>query len=198
MRQTLAAGHQVVALARDPGRVEMPDDGPGRRLSVVRGDVLDEDSIAAAMTGCDAVVSAIGVRSPGRTTLYSDGMRAIVHAMQRTGVRRLLAITASPLSDGRDDTRLSRRLFMPFARLAFGSLYADMAVMEDEMRRSGLDWTIVRPPRLTNGKPRGRYRMARGGRVRGGLTISRTDLAAAMLHLLDDPTASGVAVDVAY
>jgi putative NADH-flavin reductase len=78
------------------------------------------------------------------------------------------------------------------------AIYADMARMEDEMRRSNLDWTIVRPPRLTNGAERGRYRVVLSRRVRGGYTISRADLATALLEFLDDATTIHAAVGIAY
>jgi putative NADH-flavin reductase len=70
--------------------------------------------------------------------------------------------------------------------------------MEDEMRQSGLDWTIVRPPRLTDKPPTGRYRTALNRNVRGGYTISRADLAAAILKLLDDPASIRAAIGIGY
>src|SRR5947208_16944881 len=70
MQQALAAGHAVVALARDPARIDVPKDLRDQWLSVVRGDVLDPSSLAPAMAGQDAVISSIGVTSRGPTTLY--------------------------------------------------------------------------------------------------------------------------------
>src|SRR2546423_8818607 len=61
MQQALAAGHTVVALARDPARIDVPPDVPAQRLSVVRGDVLDPSSLAPAMADRDAVISTLGV-----------------------------------------------------------------------------------------------------------------------------------------
>jgi putative NADH-flavin reductase len=73
-----------------------------------------------------------------------------------------------------------------------------MAAMEDEIRQSGLDWTIVCPPRLTDKPPTGRYRTAINRSVRGGYTISRSDLAAAILKLLDDPTSVRATIGIGY
>ena len=198
MQQALAAGHAVVALARDPARIDVPKDLRDQWLSVVRGDVLDPSSLAPAMADRDAVISTLGVTGRAPTTLYSEGMRNIIQAMRTTGVRRLVAVSAAPLSGDDGDTLPSRLLLTPLLWALLRPVYADMARMEDEIRQSGLDWTIMRPPRLTDKPPTGRYRTALNRRVRGGYTISRADLAAAILTLLDDPTASHAAIGIGY
>jgi putative NADH-flavin reductase len=195
MRQALAAGHTVTALARDPARIDIADE----RLRVVRGDVMDPATLAPAMTGCDAVVSSLGVTSAYRapTTLYSEGMRNIIGAMRAAGVMRLVAVTAAPLGPDEDDTlpmRLMNRVMWAFIK----EVYSDMARMEGVIRTSGLDWTILRPPRLT-GKPQtGHYRTAINHGVRGGYSIGRADLAGAILTLLDDPAAMHAAIGISY
>ena len=198
MQQALAAGHSVVALTRDPARIDVPHDVPDQRLSVVRGDVLDPASLAPAMVGQDAVISSFGVTSRRPTTLYSDGMRNIIQAMRATGARRLVAVSAWPLSGDDGDTLPSRLLLKPLLWALLRPVYADMATMEDEIRQSGLDWTIVRPPRLTDKPPTGRYRTAFNRSVRRGYTISRADLADAIVKLLDDPRAIHAAVGIGY
>ena len=198
MQQALAAGQAVVALARDPARIDIPNDVPAQQLSVVRGDVLDPSSLVPAMADCDAVISTLGVTSRAPTTLYSEGLRNIIQAMRAAGVRRLVAVSAAPLSSDDGDTLPSRLLLKPLLWALFRPVYADMATMEDEIRQSGLDWTIVRPPRLTDKPPSGRYRTALNRSVRGGYTISRADLAAAILKLLDDPTSIRTAIGIGY
>ena len=194
MQQALAAGHTVTALARDPARLDVQHD----RLSVVRGDVLDPATLAPAMAGQEAVISSIGVTSRGPTTLYSDGMRHIIQAMHATGVKRLVAVSAWPLSSDDGDTLPARLLLKPLIWGLLRPVYADMARMEDEIRTSGLDWTIVRPPRLTDKPATGRYRIALNRSVRRGYLIARADLAGAILTLLDDPTAIRAAIGIGY
>jgi putative NADH-flavin reductase len=194
-QQGLAAGHTVTALVRDPARLEIRHE----RLRVVRGDVLDPATLSPAIAGCDAVLSSLGATSAYRkpTTLYSQGMRNIIQAMHAAGVTRLIAVTAAPLGQDRDDTLLSRA--MNRAMWAFiGEVYADMARMEEVLRTSDLAWTIVRPPRLTNKPATGHYRTAINRGVRGGYSIARADLAGALLRLLDDPAAMRATVGIAY
>jgi putative NADH-flavin reductase len=195
MRQALAAGHSVTALARDPARIDIKHE----RLRVVRGDVLDPATLGQAVAGCDVVVSTLGVTSAYRapTTLYSEGMRNVIKAMRDAGVRRLIAVTAAPLSNDKDDTLPSRvlnKMMWTFIK----EVYSDMARMEDVIRSSGLDWTIVRPPRLTEKPPTGHYRTAVNRSVRGGFTIARADLAGAILKMLDDPESVHAAIGIAY
>jgi putative NADH-flavin reductase len=195
LQQGLAAGHTVTALARDAARIEPEHE----LLRVVRGDVLDSATVAPAIAGCDAVVSCLGVTSAYRapTTLYSEGVRNIMQAMRGAGVQRLLVVSAVPVGRGEDDT-LFNRVRTRLLWALFKELYADMARMEEVVRASDLDWTIVRPPRLTNKPATGRYRTAFNRGVRGGSSIGRADLAGALLRLLDDPGSSHATIGIAY
>jgi len=75
--------------------------------------------------------------------------------------------------------------------------YADLARMEDVIRDSGLDWTVVRPPRLTDKPVTGAYRMAYGQNLRGGFFISRADVAHHMLRVLEQPETIGQIIGIA-
>jgi uncharacterized protein YbjT (DUF2867 family) len=78
----------------------------------------------------------------------------------------------------------------------FRAHYADLARMEDVVRASGLDWTVSRPPKLTDKPLTGRYRTAIDRNVRGGFSISRADVAHHMLACLDLPETVGHVVGV--
>lgn len=122
--------------------------------------------------------------------------------------RRLVAISASPvatqLSPGRPHMRgrgpgdgfLVAHVLGPFAKAVFHDPYADLAEMEDVLRGSGLDWTVLRPPRLT-ARPLDRYRTARGRNVRSGFSASRADVADLMLRVLQEPATVGQPVGIA-
>jgi putative NADH-flavin reductase len=195
VQQALAAGHDVTAVARNPAGLHLRHD----HLRVLRGDVLDPASVEEAVRGQDAVVSCIGGSTGQKTvTLYSIGTSNMLHAMQTDGVRRFMCISANPLVVGNGDALLDRLVLKPIVRAIFKASYADLARMEEEVRRSGLDWTIMRPPRLTDRPPSGRYRIALDRNLPRGRFIARADLAGAMLRLLDDPKSVHTAVTVAY
>lgn len=86
----------------------------------------------------------------------------------------------------------------PLVRAIFKGVYKDLAEMEAEVRSSGIDWTIFRPPRLTDRPRTGRYRLGYDQNVVGSSTISRADLADAMLGRLGDPAAIRRTVGIGY
>ena len=80
-----------------------------------------------------------------------------------------------------------QHLGTPIFRTVLRGRYRDLALMEDVLRASDLDWTIFRPPRLTNGRLTGRYRTAVGRNLKGGVFVSRADVAQAMLAAIVQP-----------
>jgi len=189
--QALAAGHTVTAVARNPAAITTQHE----RLTVVQGDVLEPHTLAQPIAGQDAVVSALGVRSRTLTTVYSEGVANIMRAMQAAGVRRLLCVSATGLEPG---PLLQRWLAKPILWRLFKNMYTDLVRMEDEVKRSDFEWTVVRPPRLTDGPRTGRYHMAVNQHLTRGALISRADVADYMLTHLDDPAAYRAQVEIAY
>ena len=183
VQQALAAGHEIVAVVRDPARLAIP---ASQRLRVVTADVLDPAAISPAVDGADAVISAVGPGT-GASTLRQDSTRSIIAAMEKTGTRRLLMVSGSVVTDEGESPFL-RYLLKPLVRRTFlRHACADMRHAEDEVHNSDLDWTIVRPPALSNKPARGTYRTATDRNLPRGFSIPRADLAAYMLTLLDDP-----------
>jgi putative NADH-flavin reductase len=182
--QALAAGHQVTAVVRDAARFTVP---ANPRLRVVTADIMDPASISPAVEGADAVISAIGPRGTGPTTVIQDSVRSIIAAMEKTGTRRFVQVSGSVVAD-EGESPYMRYLVKPVARRTFlRHVCADMRAGEEEIRRSGLDWTILRPPALTAKAATGTYRTAIDRNLPHGFQVSRADLAACMLAVLDDP-----------
>jgi putative NADH-flavin reductase len=206
LEQAVAAGHQVTAVVRNPGKLSVSGD-----VRVVAADLADADPavLEAAVDGADAVLSGLGPRSNAEAGIASRGTRAIVQAMQATGVRRVVVVSAAPIgtvpSPGRPkpprhdpgDGFLMRHLLNPLAKAMFREHYADLALMEDVLRDSGLDWTVIRPPRLTDKPLTGRYRTAYGRNLRRGVFVSRADVAQLMLRVLDQPETVKQAIGIA-
>jgi uncharacterized protein YbjT (DUF2867 family) len=195
VRQALEAGHDVTAVVRDPTRLDVRH----RALDVVTiRDLTDSDALRPVLESRDAAISGVGPRSRKDGPVASTTTRGILRALQETGVRRLVAVSAVPVGPVPEgEGFLNRRILLPLVGALLRDLYADLAVMEDEIRRSNTDWTIVRPPKLTNAPMRGTYRTAIGGNVARGHAISRADVAHAMLAALEDPAKVGQAVGVA-
>ena len=194
VRQGLAAGHEVTVVVRDPARMAGQR---SPRLRVVVGDVMDAASITPDVAGADAVLSAIGPRGTGPTTVSQDSARAVSTAMQEAGARRLLTVSGSIVTDDGLDF-LMKRVVFPLVRLRLRYVCEDMRKAEALVRASGLDWTIMRPPTLTDKPPRGRYRTAVDRNLPRGTTLSRADLGALMIELIDDPGSLHHAICAAY
>lgn len=195
VRQALDAGHSVTAVVRDPAR--LPVSHPA--LEVVTADVTEPEALHPALAGRDAAISALGASSRKHVGIASAGTRGILHAMEACGVRRFAAVSAVPVGPAPDgEGFLLRRVLTPLLRTLLREVYADLAAMEQEVRRSAVEWTVVRPPRLLDKPLTGNYRRVVGGNVPRGHSISRADLAHAMLAVLDDAATFKQAAGVAY
>lgn len=214
LKLALAEGHRVTAVARDPaaladlaaghagdhGPAGLADSAAGRPgLTVHAGDVLDPASLAGAFDGAEAVLSALGPREPaGETTVFSTGGRHILHGMRAAGITRLVLLTAMPVAPRQQRSALERLIADLVLYRFFGGAYRDMARLEQLLRaEQDLAWTVLRPPRLLNRPATGRYRSAVESRPPGGWSITRADLARAMLDALADPATVRAAVNVA-
>jgi putative NADH-flavin reductase len=204
LERARACGHAVTAVARDV--TALPAGVPAVRVDLADP---DPDALSGAVTCADAVLSALGARGRADAGIAERGTRAIVAAMQARGVTRLICVSAAPVStvasperphpprrDPGDDL-LGRWVLTPVVRRIFRDSYADLARMEDVLRASGLDWTVVRPPRLTDGPATGRYATALDRSVRGGRSVARADVADLLVTLAARPDTAGRTVGIA-
>ncbi|GIG89463.1 NAD(P)-dependent oxidoreductase [Plantactinospora endophytica] len=207
LRQAVAAGHDVTAVVRNPASLADEPDG----VRVVAADLATPDPavLADAVDKADAVLSGLGPRSMAESGVASRGTREIVTAMRARGVRRIVVVSAAPISTvaapGRPkpppdpgEGPVMRYLASPLLKAVLRKPYVDLAVMEELLRDGGdLDWTVVRPPRLTDKPLTGTYRTAYGRSVRGGTVVPRADVAHCMLSVLQQPETIRQAVAVA-
>jgi putative NADH-flavin reductase len=192
--QALGRGYQVTAVVRDAARFPHR---PGVTVAEVP-DLTGVDALLPAVDGRDAVLSGIGPKSRKDTAVASSTGLSIIHALELAGVRRFVWVSAAPVGPvPEDDSVLNRRLVFPLIGRMLHGIYADLGLVEDALRRSDLDWTVVRPPRLTSGPRTDRYRTAIGANVRSGYVVSRADVAHCMLSALDNPATIREAVGVA-
>lgn len=194
LEQAVTAGHDVTAVVRDPSRL------PSTTARVITADLNapDQSTLISAVAGADAVLSGLGARTKSDQGVATHGTRAIVDAMHAAGTKRLVVVSAAPIGTvaspqipnppkyDAGDGFFMRHLFAGFAKTMFKDHYDDLAHMEDVVRGSGLDWTIARPPKLTDKPLSGTYRTALDKNIVGGWSIGRADVAHLMLALVDD------------
>ena len=202
--QALEAGHSVTALVRNPAKLHVQVPATAVDLATP-----DTTALREALVGQDAVLSCLGPRGTGEYGIVEPGTRALARAMHEAGCRRIVAVSGSGVSTVPTPSRpnpprrepgaglWNRYIATPLGRRVLGAHFVDVAMMEHVLRTSGLDWTAVRPPYLSDGPMTGRYRTAVGHSVPGGVRLSRADTAHLMLRVLDNPAMIGQAVGAA-
>ena len=140
--QALTRGHSVTTF----GRSLFTGSQSGEILSII-GNPMSEMELADALPGHDAVLSVLGTRGLGATSVLEDGSRATIAAMRKTGVKRLVILSSALLDShiGVINRIVSRTILRHFSR--------DQRAMEKLVTASDLDWTILRPPRMTESAP---------------------------------------------
>ncbi len=183
VEQALAQGHAVTAFARNPAKLNIQN----ANLQIIQGDVLDFASVERAVQGQDVVLSALGAPASQKDDLRSGGTRNIIRAMEKARVRRFICLTTLGIGDSKE--------MLPFyfkyiiVPLILRSAFEDSERQENFIQQSQLDWTVVRPANLTNGKRTGEYQHGFGITENGlKLKVSRADVADFMLKQLTDNT----------
>ena len=190
--RALAAGHTVVALVHDTGA--LAEHPLPAQVQVAPGDVHDAAAIVGAMAGCDGVIDTLGGKKPFlKTDLESSAARVVVAAMKDTGAKRLVVISVLGAGDsGRQSPFWYEHLFLP--TFLHGAL-PDKNAMEAEVKASGVEWVLVRPPILTDDDAKGSVQVLTGDSI--AHKITRADLAQFLVDQLTSDTHVGTAVVIA-
>ena len=173
-------GHEVSVVVRDPRRL----DARQRPVRLLSGSATDPAVIDNAVGGQDAVLCALGPRSPVellRAELMRGSIPSLVGSMERHAVARLILLSALGVGESRACAPIASRLAFATILRQVGK---DKRDAEEAVRSSGLDWTIVYPPSLTNASATGEYRHGQELRLGGRARISRADVAEFMLAQL--------------
>lgn len=190
VRQAIERGHSVTAFVRSPDRLKPFKD----RITIEQGDLLNSAELEQAIRGHDAVLSAFGPRVPtskADANLLQRFAVALTSAMPHAGVRRVIVESVAFLFK---DAIIPPAYLL--GRLLFPSVVADSSAMEELLRKSGLDWTIVRPPELKDKPYTGKYRTREGHLPLFGFSISRANVADFMLRAVENRSSIGKIVGI--
>jgi putative NADH-flavin reductase len=180
--QALAEGYDVIAYARNPSKLIIKHE----HLTIVQGALSDEAVIERNITGTDAVISVMGPSGKSEGTPITQGMRHIIAAMNKHGVRRLIVLSTASSKDPNDKPGIKLRAMIALVKTATPDAYADIVGWSGVIRASNLDWTLVRIL-LLNDKPKtGNVKTGYPGRDDLGTPVSRADLADFMLKQVED------------
>lgn len=176
IEEALAQGHEVIAIARTPGKIASDDP----RVTKRAGDAFDEATIIAALEGADAVITTVGKTDlrDKRINLSTAAHRSVVAGMQAHNISRLLVISSIGAAQGVKRKGLRRNIYLYLRR----KYYRDMFDMEQEVLGSGFKVTMLRAPMLYDGPSEKNYRVLEKEDYLDVLRISRDDIA----HFLID------------
>ena len=193
VEQALARGHEVRALVRDPAKLPLTHD----RLALVRGDALSAGDVADTVAGCDAVLSTLGHTKGSPKDVQTVATRHLVAAMRAAGVTRVLSLTGAGVRDPQDRPKPVDRAFGLLLAVLARDVLRDAEAHARVLQESGLEFTLVRGPRLTDGPRTGVYRVGYVGKD-SGTQVSRADVADFMLRELGEGAWVGQAPVVSY
>jgi len=194
----LAAGHHVTAVLRQPAN--LPITHP--LLEKVQGDVMHPQTFESYLDHQDAVISALGVKGgvmgDKPTTLYSEGNANLIRVMQQRHIKRAYFISASAIEISPVMPFFARFAAKNILQKLLRHMYADQREMERLVKESSLDWTIVRPPRLTNKPVTGNYRFSINSFLKNCLSISRADVAHFMIDNVYNKAIYQATIEICY
>lgn len=173
----LEQGHQVNVFVRSPEKVVQKSP----RLNIIGGDLYNVQQMTDAIRNSDAVLSAFGPTTFRKTNLRRDFGRVLVKALRAANVSRVIHVSAALLFKD------AGFLISLLSNTLFRNVVQDGINVEAELTQRDLAWTILRPPRLLNCKPTGRFRVEAGHLPKGGFLISRADVANFMLQEANTP-----------
>jgi putative NADH-flavin reductase len=180
VRQALTRGYEVVAFvhSRNPF-----DDAPG--LNVVQGDIYRGEDVRKAIAGCGAVVSCLGSwgrKTPeGNRNVLCSAMEQIIPAMREQKISRIITLTGAgaPPPD-KDTSAFSKVIMKLLAPFPAGKVFADGDRHMRLLMESGLDWTTIRSPVMSD-RPGTDYTL----KLESGSTFPRIGREAVAISMLD-------------
>lgn len=180
VRRALDRNWTVVAFARSPSKL-----GETREhVEVVEGDVQNPDAVDRAVEGTEAVLSAVGHTDTSKGNVLTATANHLVESMRNHGVDRLVTLVGAGVEAEGDPSSLGRTVMLTAMRWFAGEMLEDAQRHADLIRKTDLEWVVVRPPRLSNDPYSGDWQ---AGYLRLGPTakMARADLAEFMLRQVE-------------
>ncbi len=182
VEQALATGNQVVAYVRNPTKLNIESEW----LTIIQGELTDEEGIQNAIKEADAVLSTLGPKGGSKSKPLTRGMEIIIAVMKKRGVRRLIVTSTLNAKDPHDFPDFRAKALVALVKLAMRAAYEEIVSAANTVRASDLDWTIARLTLLNNKPKSGKVRAGYLGRGEVGTWISRADIADFMLRQVQD------------
>lgn len=173
LKKALNKGYKVKALVRDTGKVNIQDEN----LQIIQGDILKQTDVDKAVQGTDMVISLFGHVKGSPEWLQTNGTKNIIASMKQNGISKIISLSGGGLPfPEKDEPKFPDKMIRFIMKVAVPKVLNDAIEHHKVLKGSGVDWIIVRGPRLTNDKPNNSYRVGWVG-VNSSTKIPRADLA---------------------
>ena len=182
VEQALTAEHDITVLVRNPATFTLQQE----RLQILPGNVQNQTDVENTVMNNEAVLSALGTNQSGKVTVFTDGIRNIMKSMESHILQRLIVVSVYGVAESHH-----RNLYNFITWKSVREKMLDKESMEALIKSSKLDWTLVRPPRLTTGPKTGKYHAEGGLHMSIFSKISRANMADFMLKSLTDVSTFG-------
>lgn len=181
VRQGLDRGYKIKVLARNPGKltVENPN------LEIIQGDVHDASAVEQVISGSDVVINVVGHTKNSAKNVQTVATENILSAMKKHNLNRIISLSGAGLDSPKDINHFGRKMVKFVMKLMAKDILKDAENHYEVLKKSDTDWTIARPPRLTNGPHTGKYKVGYL-KLGAGDKLSRANLADFLLQLVED------------
>lgn len=181
--KALRDGHTVTLFARTPSKITIEHNG----LKIVKGELTDLNKIEEALDGADAVISVLGPSPKTKGLIIADGIKNIIKAMKNKGIKRLIATATPSFKDKNDRFQIGFAFGVFMVKTLIKDSYKNIVLTGKYISESGLDWTIVRLPMLSNNPSTGKLNIGYTGDGKVNLfSLTREDLANFLIQQLED------------
>ena len=181
LNKALAAGYTIKALARNPDKLPPQLE----KLQVIKGDVLNAKNVEETIEGTDIVISLFGHVKGSPEWLQTNGTKNIVDSMKKVGIERIISLSGGGLPfPEKDKPKFPDKMIRLIMKIAVPKILNDAVKHHEVLENSGLKWTIVRGPRLTEEPEKGTYRVGWVG-INASTKIGRADLADFLLKQIE-------------
>lgn len=186
----LEAGHQVTAFVRNHGlEINHPN------LTTIRGDVYNQSQVEQAIAGQEVVISTLGTNdiTGDAVNLMSDAMKLFVDAMQKHGIKRVLAVGGLGVLQMNETMQLLDKPDYPAEYKNVGEGHNKVYKV---LRETNLDWTFICCPNIVDGNRSGTYRVKKDYKPEGEFEIKTGDLADFILTEMEANQFTGTRVGI--
>jgi putative NADH-flavin reductase len=194
VKLALLQGHKVKAHCRPGAKCDLKHDS----LSVFKGEITDYSLIKDVVHNCDCIVIAVGQRKPYKDIFCEEVTKMVIKAMEETGVKRLVCLTGAMIGDSYINLTVPFRMLKKIVMKKQLPVFSDRAGQEEAVRKSGLDWTIVKPPRLVDNGERKIFIYSETLKMGLSSSIGFDDLAEFLVEQIDSKDYLHKAVYVKY